>query len=147
MKKEKRQKKILELIGERAIGTQEELTGALREAGYPATQATVSRDIRELGLRKVSGDGRGSRYVAGNSGSNATYRQILSNGILSMEPAGNLIVLRTVSGAAMAVGAALDNLHPEGMAGCIAGDDTIFLAVRSPDRVESMMKELRALSS
>jgi len=147
MKKEKRQKKILELISERRIGTQEELTRALSEAGYPATQATVSRDIRELGLRKVNEDSGGSRYVAGVTGSNATYRQILSNGILSMEPAGNLIVLRTVSGAAMAVGAALDNLHPEGMAGCIAGDDTIFLAVRTPDRVESMMRELQALSS
>ena len=146
MKKEKRQKKILELIAQRPIGTQEELTKALSEAGYPATQATVSRDIRELGLRKVAGEGHGSRYVEGGQGSNAAYRQILSNGILSMEPAGHLIVLRTVSGAAMAVGAALDNLHPEGMAGCIAGDDTIFLAVRSPDRVESMMKELRSLS-
>ena len=114
MKKEKRQKKILELIAERSIGTQEELTKALLAEGCQTTQATVSRDIREMGLRKVSEDGRGSHYVAGISGTSTTYRQILSSGILSMEPAGNLIVVRTVSGAAMAVGAALDHMQLDG---------------------------------
>ncbi|MBR0145186.1 MAG: arginine repressor [Eubacterium sp.] len=143
MKKEKRQKKIMELIAERSIGTQEELTQALAEAGFSATQATVSRDIRELGLRKQSGDGRGSRYVAGSVGSSTTYRQILSSGMLSVEPAGNLIVIRTVSGAAMAVGAALDHMHLPGLVGCIAGDDTLFLAVRTLEEVEPMMLELR----
>ena len=78
MKKEKRQKKILELIAERSIGTQEELTKALLAEGCQTTQATVSRDIREMGLRKVSEDGRGSHYVAGISGTSTTYRQILS---------------------------------------------------------------------
>ena len=143
MKKEKRQKKILELIAERSIGTQEELTKALLEEGCQTTQATVSRDIREMGLRKVSEDGRGSHYVAGISGTSTTYRQILSSGILSMEPAGNLIVVRTVSGAAMAVGAALDHMQLEGIAGCIAGDDTIFLAVRSLEYVDSVLRELQ----
>ncbi|MBQ9871663.1 MAG: arginine repressor [Eubacterium sp.] len=143
MKKEKRQKKILELIAERSIGTQEELTKALLAEGCQTTQATVSRDIREMGLRKVSEDGRGSHYVAGISGTSTTYRQILSSGILSMEPAGNLIVVRTVSGAAMAVGAALDHMQLEGIAGCIAGDDTIFLAVRSLEYVDSVLRELQ----
>ena len=143
MKKEKRQKKILELITERPIGTQESLTLALNEAGYPATQATVSRDIRELGLRKVSGDGKGSRYVAGATGKNTAYRQILSGGILSIEPAGNLVVIRTVSGTAMAVGAALDNMALPGLVGCIAGDDTLFLAVRSIPEVEPLIRELK----
>ena len=143
MKKEKRQKKILELIAERSIGTQEELTKALLAEGCQTTQATVSRDIREMGLRKVSEDGRGSHYVAGISGTSTTYRQILSSGILSMEPAGNLIVVRTVSGAAMAVGAALDHMQLEGIAGCIAGDDTIFLAVRSLEYVASVLRELQ----
>ena len=143
MKKEERQKKILELIAERSIGTQEELTKALLAEGCQTTQATVSRDIREMGLRKVSEDGRGSHYVAGISGTSTTYRQILSSGILSMEPAGNLIVVRTVSGAAMAVGAALDHMQLEGIAGCIAGDDTIFLAVRSLEYVDSVLRELQ----
>lgn len=143
MKKDKRQKKILELIAEQSIGTQEELTRALTEAGFPATQATVSRDIRELGLRKQSGDGQGSRYVSGSTGSSATYRQILSSSMLSVEPAGNLIVIRTVSGAAMAVGAALDHMHLPGLVGCIAGDDTLFLAVRTLEEVEPLMHELR----
>ena len=96
-----------------------------------------------MGLRKVSEDGRGSHYVAGISGTSTTYRQILSSGILSMEPAGNLIVVRTVSGAAMAVGAALDHMQLEGIAGCIAGDDTIFLAVRSLEYVDSVLRELQ----
>ena len=143
MKKEKRQKKILELIAERSIGTQEELTKALLAEGCQTTQATVSRDIREMGLRKVSEDGRGSHYVAGISGTSTTYRQILSSGILSMEPAGNLIVVRTVSGAAMAVGAALDHMQLEGIAGCIAGDDTLFLAVRTLEEVEPLINELK----
>ncbi len=145
MKKEDRQNKILELIETYAIGTQEELTGKLTEAGYHATQATVSRDIRELGLKKVSEKGEGKRYVADRSGGNNTYRQILSGGVVSMEAAGNLIVLKTVSGAAMAVGAALDNMKQEGMAGCIAGDDTIFLAVRSVQQVEPLLRELEHL--
>ena len=143
MKKDKRQKKILELIAERPIGTQEELTQALAEAGFPATQATVSRDIRELGLRKQSGEGRGSRDMAGNAGSSTTYRQILASGILSVEPAGNLLVIRTVSGAAMAVGAALDHMNLPGLVGCIAGDDTLFLAVRTLEEVEPLRKELQ----
>ena len=142
-KKEKRQKKILELIAERPIGTQEALTQALNEAGFPATQATVSRDMRELGLKKLSGDGKGTRYVSGTTGKHSAYRQILSGGILSIEPAGNLVVIRTVSGAAMAVGAALDNMHLSGLVGCIAGDDTLFLAVRSLAEVEPLIHELK----
>ena len=142
-KKEKRQKKILELIAARSIGTQEALTQALNEAGFPATQATVSRDMRELGLKKMSGDGKGTRYVAGNTGNHTAYRRILSDGILSIEPAGNLVVIRTVSGAAMAVGAALDNMHLSGLVGCIAGDDTLFLAVRTLEEVEPLINELK----
>ena len=141
-----RQKEILRLIREKSVGTQEELARALNEGGWKVTQATVSRDIRELHLTKT-GDGHGGqRYVEYHVSEphlNEKYVRVLKEGFVSMDSAGNLLVIRTVSGMAMAVGAAVDGLHFEEFIGSIAGDDTIMCAVHTPDGVARLMKKIR----
>ncbi len=144
--KNSRQKKIIEIIGMKDIETQEELKEELGKYGFDVTQATVSRDIRALGLKKENLPGRGQRYTVKNENtaiSSDSYKSVLRSGILSIEPAENLIVIKTVSGVAMAVAAALDNMEVEGLIGCIAGDDTIFLAVRSHTYTDSVIKAIR----
>ena len=144
--KNSRQKKILEIIGMKDIETQEDLKDELGRCGFNVTQATVSRDIRALGLKKENLPGRGQRYTARNENaamSSDSYKSVLRSGILSIEPAENLIVIKTVSGVAMAVAAALDNMEIEGLIGCIAGDDTICLAVRSHTYTDSVIKAIR----
>ncbi|MCI8660327.1 MAG: arginine repressor [Lachnospiraceae bacterium] len=144
-----RHSKIVELIGKYEIETQEELADLLRGAGYRVTQATVSRDIRELKLTKVSGENGKQRYVVmQNQGSfSDKYIRILRDGYLSMDMAQNILVIRTVSGMAMAVAAALDAIHFYEIVGCIAGDDTIMCAVRSVDDTILVMDKIRKLVS
>ncbi|SFH51932.1 transcriptional regulator, ArgR family [Pseudobutyrivibrio sp. OR37] len=143
-----RQAKILELIVKNEIGTQEELTAKLEEAGFNATQATVSRDIREMKLTKVA-DGAGKlRYVAFRSTEddmNEKYIHIFLDGFVSMDNAGNILVVKTVSGMAMAVAAALDHMDFPEIVGSIAGDDTIMCAIRSLDDTVSLMGKLKKL--
>lgn len=140
--KQRRQAKIIEIVENNDIETQDELLTKLTEAGFNTTQATISRDIRDINLTKVSVAGGRQKYAldksAGRESINS-YKQVLSTCILSMEAAENLIVIKTVSGMAMAVGAALDNLSINGLMGCIAGDDTLFLAVRSRELVKSVI--------
>lgn len=143
--KQKRQAKILSIIEQYDIETQDELLEKLAEAGFTTTQATISRDIREINLTKVAVAGGRPKYTLGKSTSHESiesYRKVLSAGILSMVPAENLIVIKTVSGMAMAVAAALDNVEINGLLGSIAGDDTIFLAVRSRDMTDAVMKTI-----
>ena len=150
--KKNRHAKIVELIEQYEIETQEELADRLREAGYPVTQATVSRDIRELKLSKLpSGSGR-LKYVAFRQDEahlGDKYIRVLKEGYVSMEPAQNLLVIRTVSGLAMAVAAAVDALKLEEIVGCIAGDNTIMAAMRSAqdavivrEKLQKMIEEL-----
>ena len=143
-----RQAKILELIVKNEIGTQEELTARLEEAGFNATQATISRDIREMKLTKVA-DGTGKlRYVAFRSTEddmNEKYIRIFLDGFLSMDNAGNILVIKTVSGMAMAVAAALDHMDLPEIVGSIAGDDTIMCAVRTIDDTIALMGKLKKL--
>ena len=146
MKKD-RHAKILEIIDNKAIETQEELAYALRAAGYEVTQATVSRDIRDLRLSKVqTGNGR-QKYVSSaaepDQGLSVKYIRVLREGYISMTPAGNILVIKTVSGMAMAVAAAVDALEMPEVVGCIAGDDTIFAAVRTVEGASSVMKRLK----
>ena len=141
--KQKRQAKILSIIEQYDIETQDELLEKLAEAGFSTTQATISRDIREINLTKVAVAGGRQKYTLGKSATHESiesYRKVL--GILSMVPAENLIVIKTVSGMAMAVAAALDNVEINGLLGSIAGDDTIFLAVRSREMTDSVMKTI-----
>lgn len=143
--KQKRQAMILAIIEQYDIETQDELQEKLAEAGFKTTQATISRDIREINLTKVAVAGGRQKYTLGkqtNHESIESYRKVLSAGILSMVPAENLIVIKTVSGMAMAVAAALDNVEINGLLGSIAGDDTIFLAVRSRDMTDAVMKAI-----
>lgn len=145
--KNDRQRKILDIVSSEDIETQEELMKALKREGYDTTQATVSRDIKELKLRKVSlGVGRRVYRPSGisaDASSMESYKNILESGVLSVDTAGNLVVVKTVSGMAMAVGAAIDSLRIDGVVGCIAGDDTIFVAVKDLNHTAGVSKEIR----
>ena len=148
--KEKRQSKIKEIIETRSIETQDELLSELAKEGFHITQATISRDIREMKLTKIaSGNGK-QKYAMlknTNAGVEQKYRKVLSAGILSMDYAENLVVIRTVSGMAMAVAAALDNLEMQGLMGSIAGDDTIFVAVRSGELCKEIISNIKKLAA
>lgn len=146
--KEQRHRKILELIREYEIVTQEELADRLIDSGYIVTQATVSRDIRELGLTKMSVDGGSQRYVAVQNTEavmNDKLLRILKDGFISMDMAQNLLVIKTVAGMAMAVAAALDALKWHEIVGSIAGDDTVFCAIRNMDEAYEVMNKLRRI--
>lgn len=146
--KKVRHEKIVEIIGKYDVETQEELAGRLREAGFAVTQATVSRDIRELKLSKLSMGGGRQKYVVLEQGHGAMgdkYIRVLRDGFASMDMAQNILVVKTVSGMAMAVAAALDALHFDEVVGCIAGDDTIFVAVRTVEETTGLMEKLRKL--
>lgn len=147
--KKNRHAKIVELIEEYDLETQEELAEKLRQEGYDVTQATVSRDIRELKLSKVPlGDGR-QKYVLlrGQHGEmGGKYARVLQEGMSSMGMAQSLLVVKTVPGMAMAVAAALDAMHMREIVGTIAGDDTIMLAVRSAQEAQIVIEKInRAL--
>ena len=134
--KTKRQTKMLELIKKHDIETQEELSDYLQKEGYQVTQATVSRDIRELKLTKVAMSNGRQKYAAlteANEDLSEKYTRVFRDAFVSMDMAQNILVIKTVSGMAMAVAAAIDAMHLHEIVGCIAGDDTIMCAVRSVD--------------
>ena len=148
--KVKRHAEIIELINKYEIDTQEELTKRLQDAGFKVTQATVSRDIRELKLTKVSGDNGKQKYVVLQSTESDLYDkyvQVLRTGFLSMDKAQNILVIKTVAGMAMAVAAALDELHISGIVGSIAGDDTIMCAVRDNEEIVRVMEQIKKLGA
>lgn len=144
--KTRRQTKILELIKKYEIETQEDLSAHLEREGYQVTQATVSRDIRELKLTKVSLTNGRQKYVAlleTNEDLSQKYERIFRDGFISMDIAQNILVIKTVSGMAMAVAAALDALQLYEIVGSIAGDDTIMCAVRSTEDAIAVIDKLR----
>lgn len=146
--KAKRHAKILEIIRKYEVDTQEELCARLNEAGYKVTQATVSRDIRELKLTKVAIDGGRQRYTSLSEKSSdlgEKYVRVFKDGFVSMDMAQNILVIKTVSGMAMAVAAALDAMDCHEIVGSIAGDDTIMCAVRTVEDTENLMKRLRKM--
>lgn len=143
-----RHQKILELIKKKPIGTQEELANELIKAGFNVTQATVSRDIRELKLYKSVVDGEKIRYTLGNVvdiQKNDKFLRVLKDGFVSMDMAQNILVIKTVSGMAMAVAAALDALDWNEIVGCIAGDDTIMCAIRTVDDTYKVINKLNKI--
>ena len=143
-----RHAKIVELIGKYHIETQEELAEHLKEEGFRVTQATVSRDIRDLKLTKVATeDGRQKYVVMKNVESvlREKYFRILKDGYLSMDMAENILVIKTVSGMAMAVAAAIDEMHWHEVVGCIAGDDTIMCAIRTTNDTKEVMEKIRRI--
>ena len=146
--KQNRHEKIVELIDIYEIETQEELADKLREAGFNVTQATVSRDIRDLKLTKVPAENGRQKYAVLQSAQNGMtekYVRILRDGFSSMDMAQNILVLKTVSGMAMAVAAALDAMNWNEIVGCIAGDDTIMCAVRTVDDTILLMEKIKKL--
>lgn len=143
-----RHSKIIDLINQYDIETQEELAAKLQEAGFAVTQATVSRDIRELKLMKIARPDGGSRYtVMGqrDSQNSEKYIRVLKDAFLSMEMAQNILVIKTVSGMANAAGAALDNMNYSEVLGCIAGDDTIACINRSTDDTIILMDKIKKI--
>jgi len=143
--KSNRHQKIIELVDNYEIETQEELADRLRQEGFQVTQATVSRDIRALKLSKVScGSGR-QKYVVlkqDDTRLSAKYIRVLKDGFISMDKAQNILVIKTVSGMAMAVAAAIDAMELEEVVGSIAGDDTIMAAVRTTEDTDIVMKKI-----
>ena len=143
-----RQAKIVEIIKKYNIETQEELMEYLQRAGFVVTQATISRDIKELKLTKVSTEGGNFKYVL-HQGEDIIKSEklvrVLRDTFVSMDKAQNILVIKTVSGMAMAAAAALDSLEIEGIVGCIAGDDTIMCAIRTSEETKEVMKQLEEL--
>ncbi len=146
--KSSRQNKIIELIRKHNIETQEELADFLTQAGFAVTQATISRDIRELKLMKVPMEDGRQKYgilQSQTTGLNEKFVRVLRDAFLSMEKAQNILVIKTVSGMAMAAAAALDSLSVEGIVGSIAGDDTIMCAIRTEQETSKVMERISAL--
>lgn len=147
--KDERQSKILELIKGYEIETQEELSAYLVKEGFSVTQATVSRDIRELKLTKIAISGGKQKYaILGEEKEPISERfiKVFQEGFLSIDMAQNILVIKTVSGMAGAVCAALDAMQLDEIVGSIAGDDTIMCAVRTVEDASSIMKRLRSIA-
>ena len=144
--KRERQSRILEIIESRDIETQDQLADILRSEGYSVTQATISRDINELQLGKLP-CGNGKRKIpiqpVGDVHLTNKYIRVLRDGFLSMDSAQNILVVKTVSGMAMAVAASLDALHMKEVVGSIAGDDTIMMAIRTTQETARVMDKIR----
>ena len=145
--KTKRHSKIVELINSYDIETQEELAQRLEEDGFAVTQATVSRDIRDLKLSKVVMANGKQKYslIPKQDGISEKYVRILGEAFVSMDMAQNILVVKTVSGMAMAAAAALDSMQMSEIVGCIAGDDTIMAAIRSVEDTVVVMERIRKL--
>ncbi|MBS5885430.1 arginine repressor [Clostridium sp.] len=146
--KSKRHNKILEIISEKEIETQEELAEELKIAGFDVTQATVSRDIKILKLIKMQGASGNYRYVASSKESkdiNDKLSSILSNAAVSVENVDKFVVVKTLTGSAMAVAEAIDTLFDTEVAGTIAGDNTIFILVRNLDKAEELVDKVRKM--
>ena len=146
--KKTRHRKIVEIIEKKDVETQEELAGYLKEAGFAVTQATVSRDIRELKLSKVPTGGGKQKYVIlkqDDSHMGDKYIRVLRDGFISMDMAQNILVIKTYTGMAMAVAEALDVIGFHEIVGCVAGDNTIMCAVRTVDDTILLMDKLKKI--
>jgi len=143
-----RHAKILEIIENKIIETQEELAEELQKCGFNVTQATVSRDIKELRLIKVlTEDGR-YKYAAIKPNESFVIERLtnmLSESLVDVDYAGNIVVLKTLSGAASVVAEAVDTLNWKGIVGTIAGDNTIFVLVRDVNMVEEVVEKFNKL--
>ncbi len=148
MTKKERLKLIAELVENNEIGTQEELTRLLVSMGHDVSQATVSRDIKELNLVKGEGREKRSKYVrptAGNGEISAKIIAIFTHVTKSIDSAGNLVVIKTITGNGASAGSVIDQMNMEGVLGTIAGDDTLLVVARTTADAERIVKTLRAL--
>lgn len=148
--KNDRQEFLLRLVRENEISTQEELTSLMKSNGYNVTQATCSRDIKELGIIKVTLPNKGTKYaVLDRTGDTAPGRllAVFTNSLLSCQNAMNLIVIKTLPGMASACASALDSMHLPSVVGTIAGDDTVFLAADSIESAEALVTTINDMIS
>ena len=146
--KAKRQALIREIVEAQSIQTQEELAEALRAHGMVVTQATVSRDIREMHLLKVLAEDGSYRYATmekSDAGMNDRLIRMLTDSVVEMNSANNLIVIHTLPGSAHVAAEAIDNLRWPETIGTIAGDNTILVIVRTNEEVDAVMKRFRGI--
>ena len=147
MKKD-RQEKIKELIKEYKINTQDELIRRLKESGFTATQATMSRDIRELNLTKISDEKNGYYYVLPSKINDFNnLNTSLMHLITSVNNSMNIVVIKTHAGMAQAVATGIDNIKSDEILGCVAGDDTIFIVTTTPDIAQVITTKINAMIS
>lgn len=148
MARSARQMKILEIIQEKDIDTQDELAAQLQSAGFEVTQATISRDIKELGIVKVAIGSSKQKYTRDYGDFNsisAKISNLFKHSVLSIECANNLIVIKTLTGSANMAGMMVDGLNNSSVLGCVAGDDTVFIAVKTNKDAENLTDILRQL--
>ncbi|WP_426349425.1 arginine repressor [Alloiococcus sp. CFN-8] len=143
-----RHSKILELINNKDIETQEELAEELKAMGFDVTQATVSRDIKKLKLTKILTPGGSYKYASiasEESDISQKLANILSSSTLTVESVDKMVVVKTISGSAAAAAEAIDSLKFKGIAGSIAGDNTIFILTRSLDYADEIVLKIKKL--
>ncbi|MGQ9824437.1 MAG: arginine repressor [Desulfotomaculales bacterium] len=142
--KTQRQKKILEIISRQPVQTQKELADALRAEGLQATQATISRDIKELGLVKAPAEKEKARYLLPQNPPSFSREERLKRAfktsVVSIDASENLVVIKTLPGEAQGVAAALDQANPQGIIGTVAGDDTIIAVVKPRKLVTELLE-------
>ncbi len=146
--KSKRHAKILEIISSKDIETQEELAEELKESGFDVTQATVSRDIKLLKLIKVLGSEGRYKYVAispGQSKISDKLASIFAHTVIHVENVDKIVVVKTIPGSASVAAEAIDNLGLNEIAGTIAGDNTMFILVRTQEKAEELVLKIRKM--
>ena len=146
--KNDRQEAMIRLIKDYEISTQDELTRRMTELGFKVTQATCSRDIKDLGIIKVTSASGSTKYaVLDRTGDIAPGRllSVFSNALLSCSSAMNLVVIRTLPGMAQACASALDSMHLQNVVGTIAGDDTVFIATPGVKEADGMVSTINEI--
>ena len=148
MTRNARQGKILELIEEKDIETQEELVKELQNSGFEVTQATVSRDIKELGLIKISADGKRQKYTKERTDNTvmSKFTDMFRHSVVTIDYALNIVVIKTLSGSANVAGTTVDRLKNSSVLGCVAGDDTVFAVLRDERAAEDLTQKLREIA-
>lgn len=143
-----RHAKIIELINKKDIETQEELVDELRKLGMDVTQATVSRDVKELKLIKVLSSSGNYKYAAIAPGESILSEKLVNifvQTVINIDFVGNIIVIKTISGSANAAAEAIDSLGWDGIVGTIAGDNTIFVLARNPEKAQELIGKYKKL--
>ena len=143
--KQGRQSTILEIIENHDVETQEQLSEILGSMGFEVTQATISRDIKELKLVKVQGEGGAYKYAVagkGQLGKLDVFKRVFRDTVVSVEQAASLVVVRTMTGSANAAAEAIDEMDMPEVAGTLAGDNTIFIAVKQEGMQRKVVEEL-----
>lgn len=146
--KSRRQRKLVRLLRDHDVTSQRELVGLLRKAGFPATQATVSRDLDDLGAIKVRREGRGVYALPDEVPvpEGEALRRILMESVLELEASHNIVVVRTPPGHASMVASAIDRSRVEGVAGSVAGDDTVMVICRQAVPARRIERRLRSMA-